>query len=68
MLNLRLKNNILKTIERGTFSNLNNLISLDVSGNKLIELRRGPFDDLKKLQTLILSNYFTFFYFSNCLR
>ncbi|KAI1729126.1 leucine rich repeat domain-containing protein [Ditylenchus destructor] len=53
---LRLRNNILKSIESKTFMELDNLKTLDLSGNKLTTLKRGHFDNLVLLETLMLSD------------
>ena len=53
---LHLKNNILKSIEKQTFSDLNALETLDLTGNKLTEIKAGQLDTLVYLETLMLSD------------
>jgi Leucine-rich repeat (LRR) protein len=53
---LYLKNNILKSIEKQTFADLNALEILDLTGNKLTELKAGQLDNPVYLETLMLSD------------
>uniref|UniRef100_A0A7E4UXX0 LRRCT domain-containing protein n=1 Tax=Panagrellus redivivus TaxID=6233 RepID=A0A7E4UXX0_PANRE len=54
--NLYLKNNILKSIEPNTFDSLTGLETLDLTGNKLTEIRARDIERLTFLETLMLSD------------
>jgi hypothetical protein len=54
---LRLSKNILKSVDKWTFSGLSELQSLDLADNKIGALgQRGLFDSLGMLETLSLKN------------
>ncbi|CAD5222310.1 unnamed protein product [Bursaphelenchus xylophilus] len=53
---LYIMNNILKSFDKQTFSDLINLEMLDLSGNKLNSIKMDHFGPLSKLQHLHLSN------------
>lgn len=52
---LSLKNNILKGIDGKTLAELTSLTLLDLSGNKLTEIKRMHFSNLSNLETLMLN-------------
>ncbi|XP_033105242.1 slit homolog 1 protein-like [Anneissia japonica] len=53
--NILLKRNLISTIVYGQFSDLENLILIDISYNKIISINEGAFVGLSRLETIDLS-------------